>query len=447
VENCALETKIHHGKQNGESAGKISKKNNAKSSQHTSTNSLESSKAIPVLSFFTGAGLLDLGFMEKGFEVVWRNEFNPAFARGFEHAMSVYTGCDSHKINNKKSIEAITANEVIEQAFGEAGEPVEFGIIGGPPCTDFSVAGKNHGGDGINGKLAKTYVDLILDVKPHFFILENVKGLFDTKKHKPFLDKLIESLEAVYLTDSKVLNALEYGVPQNRERGFLVGFRRDWLKKNSNFKQVRIDPNPKTRPSWFPWTEAKYPNAKRTYGWPSRAPENEVPEKPLDIPEDIMIGTHICPEGKLESMANGKDCFKAKSKKFSEILEGDDKRKSFKRLHRWRYSPTAAYGNNEVHLHPYLPRRLSVREVMKIQSVPDKYELPDTITLSHKFKMIGNGVPVKLAAAVAGACKKMLDGNFIFKSQPDQILLFPGTEESQVPKTRRKGKKSNNSPE
>ena len=60
----------------------------------------ESSARIPVLSFFTGGGLLDLGFMNAGFDIIWRNEFNPAFARGFEHAMSVYTGCDSHKLND-----------------------------------------------------------------------------------------------------------------------------------------------------------------------------------------------------------------------------------------------------------------------------------------------------------------------------------------------------------
>jgi DNA (cytosine-5)-methyltransferase 1 len=173
---------------------------------------------IPVLSFFTGAGLLDLGFMNNGFEVIWRNEFNTAFARGFEHAMSVHTGCDSHKINNTDSIEKLTAEKIIEEAFGNEPVPATFGIIGGPPCTDFSVAGKNHGGEGVNGKLAGIYVNLILKIKPTFFVLENVKGLFDTRKHKKFLDKLVQELEAIYFTDSKVLNALEYGVPQNRVR-------------------------------------------------------------------------------------------------------------------------------------------------------------------------------------------------------------------------------------
>ena len=62
-------------------------------------------------------------------------------------------------------------------------------------------------------------------------------------------------------------------------------------------------------------------------------------------------------------------------------------------MHRWRYSPTAAYGNNEVHIHPYKPRRISVAEALAIQSLPAIFELPETMTLSDMFKSIGNGVP------------------------------------------------------
>ena len=79
----------------------------------------------------------------------------------------------------------------------------------------------------------------------------------------------------------------------------------------------------------------------------------------------------------------------------------DTSKKSFKRLHRYRYSPTACYGNNEVHLHPFEPRRLSLREAMRIQGIPDEYELPEGSSLTIKFKLIGNGVPVPLAYNIA----------------------------------------------
>ena len=99
----------------------------------------------------------------------------------------------------------------------------------------------------------------------------------------------------------------------------------------------------------------------------------------------------------------------------NKIAEGETNRPSFKRLHRYKYSPTACYGNNEVHLHPYLNRRISVREALRIQGVPDEYVLPPELSLSKKFKMIGNGVPVPLAKAVAVAVKDFINVNEIIK--------------------------------
>ena len=86
---------------------------------------------------------------------------------------------------------------------------------------------------------------------------------------------------------------------------------------------------------------------------------------------------------------------------------------SYKRLHRWRYSPTAAYGNNEVHLHPYKARRLSVAEVLAIQSVPKEFELPKEMSLTDMFKTVGNGVPVLMAERVGKELKKILELYFV----------------------------------
>ena len=83
------------------------------------------------------------------------------------------------------------------------------------------------------------------------------------------------------------------------------------------------------------------------------------------------------------------------------IMEGDDSRKSYKRIHRWRYSPTVCYGNNEVHLHPYKERRLSAAEALALQSLPPDFCLPENMSLSDKFKTIGNGVPYLMAYGVA----------------------------------------------
>jgi DNA (cytosine-5)-methyltransferase 1 len=94
--------------------------------------------------------------------------------------------------------------------------------------------------------------------------------------------------------------------------------------------------------------------------------------------------------------------------RFKSVPEGDDSKKSFKRLHRWRYSPTAAYGNNEVHLHPYKARRLTVAEALAIQSLPKNFVLPPDMTLSDKFKAVGNGVPFLAAKSVAATINNFI---------------------------------------
>ena len=92
---------------------------------------------------------------------------------------------------------------------------------------------------------------------------------------------------------------------------------------------------------------------------------------------------------------------KAGLSRFETKDEGDCEKKCYKRLHRWRYSPTAAYGNNEVHIHPYKARRISVSEALAIQSLPKEFVIPADITLTDAFKTIGNGVPYVLARGIA----------------------------------------------
>lgn len=91
------------------------------------------------------------------------------------------------------------------------------------------------------------------------------------------------------------------------------------------------------------------------------------------------------------------------------VDEGDVSKKSYKRLHRWRYSPTVAYGNNEVHLHPYRERRLTVAEALALQSLPKEFVLPNDMTITDSFKTIGNGVPYLLAKGIASSIKDYLD--------------------------------------
>ncbi len=356
-------------------------------------------KQIPIISFFTGGGFLDLGFKDAGFQVAWTNEFNEDIADMYEHGQTSHQwhtdpAAPMAKISSRKSIAELDPKEVMEEAFGKK-RPKCFGVIGGPPCPDFSVGGKNRGHTGDHGKLSQSYVDMICELKPDFFLMENVPGLIRTKKHREFLDKLRKDLKhAGYHTDFKILNALEFGVPQDRERVFLIGL------SKSTFKKSIGNNTPKIGDNWFPYPKPSHPNAKKM-PWPSQSPFGETPIPPEGIANELTVNQIFGMPPLPSEIANGAECFTPYSDKFQRIPEGDDTKKSFKRLHRYRYSPTACYGNNEVHLHPWEPRRLSVREALRIQTIPDTYILPAEKTLSIKFKMIGNGVPRLLGTAIA----------------------------------------------
>lgn len=371
---------------------------------------------IPILSFFTGLGLLDLGFHQAGFQSIWHNEIDTHFIRGFEYGMNTYgVKGSSSKIQNSLSILDIGPNQILKEAFSKAVKPEIFGVIGGPPCPDFSVGGKNLGGEGERGKLSQVYTSRILELKPTFFLFENVPGLLRTSKHRAFLSGLLDQLSTDYILDLRILNALDYGVPQDRERLFLVGLNKSWLKKNKSkltqkystlelIKNAKItsDKSQESDKHWMPWNRfRKYYNAKESFNWPSVDTFGGSPSMPGQIPMELMVGPLICDQTRILSLPNGNEAFKPYSHRFTSVDEGDVSKKCFKRLHRWRFSPAAAYGNNEVHLHPQEPRRLTVREAMMIQTVPDSFALPEDMTLSSKFKTIGNAVPVRLAEAVA----------------------------------------------
>lgn len=375
---------------------------------------------IPILSFFSGAGFLDIGFLRTGkFFVPWHNECHPPFADAYEYGASkLGYHIDNKKNGSSSKIENLKADAIKQKAFGGKSPPI-FGVIGGPPCPDFSRAGKNLGREGQNGKLTREFANKIIQLQPDFFLLENVPGLMEIKKHRNFLFSVIKKLSNFYAVDLKILNALDYGVPQNRRRVFVVGVRHKRVKQcfspekgrevieNSN-QIVNLDISEKRSANdvggdlfklhWFPWPVAKFPDAATTYSWGKR--QSNAPKK-------LKVGHQF---SKINGHPNASDFFKAHSNKFQIIKEGDTSRKSFKRLHRYGYSPNAAYGNNEVHLHPTKPRRISVAEALVIQSVPKEYCFPENMTLTDKFKAVSNGVPVLLAESIASSFINFLTG-------------------------------------
>ena len=362
---------------------------------------------IPLLSFFTGGGFLDMGLELEGFDTVWINENNVTFRDLYEEAHAAWLRKQRIVAPDVSieagSVEDLRGAEVLRQCFGRQ-RPSLFGMIGGPPCPDFSNAGRHHGHKGVNGRLTKTYVKLICDIKPTFFVLENVAGLARFWMHRKFLARMEKKLwDAGYVTEKRILNALEYGVPQFRERLFVVGVRTREYKKYMRCNSLAAGE------LWFPWPVPNYIDAATSFDWPGTSDYGGCPRKPREIPTKLCVHSCLVSDRDQDKVPNASDVFKAYSNKFHEVKEGDTSQKSFKRLHRYRYSPTACYGNNEVHLHPWKPRRISLREAMRIQGIPDSYIFPKGVPLTPAFKVVSNGVPVPLAQHVARSLRLLLE--------------------------------------
>jgi len=348
---------------------------------------------------------MDLGFHDESFSPLYVNEYFLPFMDAYQWSRTQLNHTSPEFGYSVDNIEDILANTVqeMEGMVGESKKTHCVGFIGGPPCPDFSVGGKNRGRLGENGKLSKTYIDLIYKTEPDWFLFENVKGLWRTKRHREFFEEIKTLIGKKYTVSTRLMNSIECGAPQDRDRIFMFGIRKDlW----GNGEIIDWDKGLKY-PGSVAWTSSDWPKTS-----PYKKNSKRVP--PKGIIEELTV-EYWFKRNSVLSHLNGKDHFtpRAGLKKFESIKEGDDSRKSFKRLHRWRYSPTAAYGNNEVHIHPYKPRRISAAEAMAIQSMPKNFSLPPSMSLTNKFKTIGNGVPYLMSRHVAKRIRETLRANLV----------------------------------
>ena len=354
---------------------------------------------IDIYAFFSGLGFLDLAFDEEpGCKVALASEFQSEFAKSYSYArqqmgiksVTPIVGSSEDFLEGEKA--SLLQAKIKESK--KAGNKVVF--IAGPPCPDFSIAGKNRGGSGENGRLTRVYIDLVLKFKPDAFVFENVKGLYRTKVHREFFEKMKKRIHNDYgATDEKLMNSLWFGAPQDRDRIILIGVK--------GRKSLKID--------WE--SQFKFPQKTiENIPWPLAEEFKEDGDKncPKGVPKELTV-QYWFDANKVDKHVNAGDFFKPRQglKRFKVVDEGDDSRKSYKRLHRWRYSPTVAYGNNEVHLHPYKARRLTVSEALSLQGLPKNFSLPPDVSLTDKFKMIGNGVPYQMGKGIVAYVKNALN--------------------------------------
>ncbi|KAF3886196.1 MULTISPECIES: DNA cytosine methyltransferase [Nostocales] len=371
-----------------------------------------------IFSFFAGSGFLDLGFETSGFHIVYVNEVFSPFMEAYRYSRSsLNLPLPEYGYHQREEGDVAKLTEEaqilrLRELVADCRKSNNIvGFIGGPPCPDFSIGGKNRGQFGENGKLSAAYVELICEALPDFFLFENVKGLWKTKKHRLFFEGLKQKLtQAGYVLTERLINSIEYGVPQDRERIILLGFQLELvgdlgIKLNGEkFLPVGV----------FPWEKYIVYTKEKVFShnWSRCEPfrEGSILPCPDGIPQELTVEYWFRKNDVLKH-PNTQHYFQPRAgiRKFATIDEGDDSKKSYKRLHRWRYSPTACYGNNEVHLHPYKMRRISVAEALAIQSLPASFSLPNSMSLTNMFKTIGNGVPYLASKALAQTILGFLD--------------------------------------
>lgn len=324
-----------------------------------------------VVSFFAGAGGLDLGFQKAGFNVVWANEYDKDIWETYEK---------NHKntILDRRSIVNIESEEV----------PECDGIIGGPPCQSWSEAGSLRGINDKRGQLFYDFIRILEAKQPKFFLAENVSGML-LERHSEALKNIKEMFKnAGYRLSFKLLNASDFDVPQDRKRVFFVGIRED-LDFEFQF------PQPMNEKVTLEQTIADLQNSV-------------VPAK-----EGNKTNKENCKVPNHEYMIGG----------FSSMFM------SRNRVRSWdEQSFTIQAGGRHAPIHPQAPkmkfieqnirvfvpgqedlyRRLSVRECARIQTFPNDFVFHYN-HIAAGYKMIGNAVPVNLAKHIAISIKSQIE--------------------------------------
>lgn len=256
-------------------------------------------------------------------------------------------------------------------------------LANGSPCQSFSLSGERKGTDDPRGALMPKFVELIETVEPKIFLIENVKGLLSHNDGKT-LEKIIATLNRKnkYTVKYKLLNAMNYNVPQKRERVFIIGT----LKTaNINFDYPMPESGLITLGqalAGVPKSEgAVYPAKKRAYF-------DLIPEGGcwVDLPEKMQ-----------------------KEYLMKSFESGGGKRGILRRLSRNEPSLTLLCTPSQKQTercHPTETRPLQIREYARIQTFPDDYEFVGS--LASKYKQIGNAVPVELAYRVGKSLSKTL---------------------------------------
>ena len=305
------------------------------------------STGLRVTSLFSGAGGLDIGFGSAGHQIVWANDIDPDSVETYRHNIGDH----------------IVLGDIADIAPGAI--PQHDILVGGFPCQGFSRANVHKVKFDDRNNLYSHIVRHLRHHEPKFFLLENVRGIVSLGKGEVF-KQIVHELESIgYVVQYKVLNAADYGVPQNRIRVIISGIRKDL---SSNYRYVFPEP-----------THGRKGTADGKKSWVTISAALEgIPEP--DEPHNLT--NHICSK------------YKVTNRDFTGHRQTDGSKPS----------PTIlARGNGGGGVcaiqHPNNHRRLSVRESALIQTFPREFVFMGK--MNSMYRQIGNAVPCELAAKLA----------------------------------------------
>ena len=299
-------------------------------------------REFTAISLFAGAGGLDMGFERAGFRTIWANDFEP----------------DACKTHENWSTAKVVCSDVAK--VDAADIPDADIMLGGFPCQGFSLSGPRKIDDSRN-VLYKHYVRIVKAKKPKMFVGENVKGLL-TMGGGSIIEAIIEDFsDCGYNVFYELLNAKDYGVPEDRERVIIVGFRKDLGIQNFDF------PVP------------------RNYRVTMREALKNIPEPTPDEVCDAPYSSRYMSRNRKRDWDDVSYTIPAMAKQVT-LWPGSPDMVKIDKDH-WEF------GENGV------TRRFSWREAATIQTFPADLEFHGDLT--SKYKQIGNAVPVKLAEIIA----------------------------------------------
>lgn len=328
---------------------------------------------MQLISLFSGCGGLDLGFEKAGFEISLANEFDNTIFETF-------------KINHPKT--KLIEGDIRKISESDFPDNID-GIIGGPPCQSWSEAGSLRGIEDQRGQLFYDYIRILRKNQPKFFLAENVSGMLANRHSNAVKNILSLFEECGYDVTLTLVNAKDYGVAQERKRVFYIGFRKD-LKSNFIFPEGSTKEDAKKitlRDIIWDLQFTAVPSGEKNTHNTNAINNNEYftgAYSPIFMSRNRVKSWD---EQAFTVQASGRQCqLHPQAPKMIKFDKND-----------------CRFVEGKEHLY----RRMTIREVARVQGFPDDFKFIYKNT-NDAYKMIGNAVPVNLAYEIANQIKLYL---------------------------------------